>query len=356
MAFLKEHETWRDAPPAPKKEKISLGGQALIEGIMMKGPKGTAVSVRLPDGSIETEMKDFTSIRKKYKLFNVPIVRGIVSFVESMIQGYSLMADSAEKSMSDEEKEAEQAKQSKLISAISVIASILGFALSFFLFIWAPSFLFDLTKNLSMAETIAPWRAIIEGAFRIIIFIAYMFLVSKNKDIKRVYMYHGAEHKTIFCYEHGHELTIENIKKESRLHPRCGTSFVFVTIILSIIASSIASIIFPALTASRAIWVLFKLILIPLILGIGFEVIQFSGKCSNKFTKVLSAPGLLMQKITTAEPTDDMIEVAIAAVSAVLTGEIDEHHWTVQHSNFVKSGAEKLCEENPDIVEDIINS
>ena len=149
-----------------------------------------------------------------------------------------------------------------------------------------------------------------------------MALVARMKEIRRVYMYHGAEHKTIFCFEHGKELTVENIREEKRFHPRCGTSFIFVTIILSILISSIVSIAFPALTQIRAVWIATKILMLPLIMGVGFEFIQLAGKYPNKFTRFLSMPGLLMQRITTVEPTDDIIEVAIEAMKGALTGEV----------------------------------
>ncbi len=167
-------------------------------------------------------------------------------------------------------------------------------------------------------------KAVFEGLIRVIIFVVYMALVARMKEIHRVYMYHGAEHKTIFCFEHGKELTVENIKKELRYHPRCGTAFIFVTILLSIIVSSVVSVAFPELTANRAIWIAVKLLIMPLIMGIGFEFIQLAGKYPNKLTKLLSAPGLLMQRITTEEPDDAIIEVAIEAMNACLSGKVSE--------------------------------
>lgn len=312
------------------KKKYSVGGQALMEGIMMRGPKGTAVSLRLPDGSIETQMKNITSIRKKYKFFNIPILRGVVSFVESMITGYKLLMESAEKTSLDFEEEENESKLDKWISehfgpkmmgVIGGIAAVLGVGLAFLLFMWMPSFAFDLVNDKLAGGAIEPFRALFEGIIRVIIFVVYMALVARMKEIRRVYMYHGAEHKTIFCFEHGNELTVENIRKEKRFHPRCGTSFIFVTIILSILISSIVSIAFPAVTENRAIWMVVKIFMMPAIMGIGFEFIQFAGKHPNAITRFLSAPGLLMQRITTVEPTDDIIEVAIESMKAALTGE-----------------------------------
>ncbi len=309
---------------------VAVGGQALMEGIMMRGPKGTAMSLRLPDGSIETQMKDFVSVRKKFKIFNLPLFRGVVSFIESMIFGYKLIMESAEKTSLDLEEEAESKLDKwisdhfgpKMMAVVGAISAVLGIGLAFLLFMWLPSFVFDLINDKLAGGEISALRAVFEGIIRVIIFVVYMYLVSKMKEIHRVYMYHGAEHKTIFCFEHGNELTVENIRKELRYHPRCGTAFIFVTILLSILVSSVVSVIFPALTANRAIWIMVKLLIMPLIMGIGFEFIQLAGKYPNKLTKALSAPGLLMQRITTAEPDDAIIEVAIEAMKACLSGEV----------------------------------
>ena len=314
-----------------KNEYVAVGGQALMEGIMMRGPKGTAMSLRLPDGTIETQMKDFVSIRKKIKFFNIPILRGIVSFVESMISGYKLLMESAEKTSMDDLQAENESKLDKWISdhfgpkmmaVIGAISMVLGVGISFLLFMYLPSLLFDLTNKYLADGKIEMFRALFEGVIRVIIFITYMALVARMKEIRRVYMYHGAEHKTIFCFEHGKELTVENIREEKRFHPRCGTSFIFVTIILSILISSIVSIAFPALTQIRAVWIATKILMLPLIMGVGFEFIQLAGKYPNKFTRFLSMPGLLMQRITTVEPTDDIIEVAIEAMKGALTGEV----------------------------------
>lgn len=316
-----------------KNNYVAVGGQALMEGIMMRGPKGTAMSLRLPDGTIETQMKDFVSIRKKYKFFNIPIIRGVVSFIESMVFGYKLLMESAEKTSLDFEEEANESKLDKWISdhfgpkmmaVIGTISAVLGIGLAFLLFMWLPSFAFDLVNDHLAHGAISGLRAVFEGLIRVVIFVIYMALVARMKEIHRVYMYHGAEHKTIFCFEHGKELTVANIKEEKRFHPRCGTSFIFVTIILSIVVSSVVSVLFPALTQIRAVWMIVKILMLPVIMGVGFEFIQLAGKYPNKFTKLLSAPGLLMQRITTAEPDDAIIEVAIAAMNAALSGEVEK--------------------------------
>lgn len=304
----------------------SVGGQALMEGIMMNGPEGKAMALRLPDGSISVEKKTFTSIKDKNKFFGIPMVRGIVNFVEALIFGYKCLMESAEKTGMEVEEEENMSKLDRWISdhfgekmmkVIGAISMVLGFALAFALFVWMPSFLFDAINKLT-GERITMLRTIFEGLLRIIIFVIYMFAVSKMKEIKRVYMYHGAEHKSIFCYESGEEMTVENVRKQSRFHPRCGTSFIFVMIILSILVSSVVALAFPSLTQIRPVWICVKLLIMPIVMGLGYEFIRYAGKHDNLFVKILSAPGLWMQRITTAEPDDSMIEVGIAAINAVI--------------------------------------
>lgn len=309
--------------------KTSVGGQALIEGIMMQGPKGAAMSVRLPDGTIDTEEKEFRHIRDKVKFLGFPVIRGCVNFVESMIFGYKCLMESAEKSGFEEIENSEE-NQSKLdkwlsehlskkvMSVITGVASILGVLLAFALFFFLPSKITDFFNNLA-SGALTNFRALIEGIMRMIIFIAYIALVSLMKDIKRTFMYHGAEHKTIFCYEHGLELTVENVRKQSRFHPRCGTSFMFVMIIISVIISSIISVAFPYLRNNIAVWMIIKLLILPLVMGFGYEFIKYAGRHDNTLVKILSAPGLWMQRLTTKEPDDSMIEVGIAAFKAVIT-------------------------------------
>lgn len=309
--------------------KTSVGGQALIEGIMMQGPKGAAMSVRLPDGTIDTEEKEFRHIRDKVKFLGFPVIRGCVNFVESMIFGYKCLMESAEKSGFEEIENSEE-NQSKLdkwlsehlskkvMSVITGVASVLGVLLAFALFFFLPSKITDFFNNLA-SGALTDFRALIEGIMRMIIFIAYIALVSLMKDIKRTFMYHGAEHKTIFCYEHGLELTVENVRKQSRFHPRCGTSFMFVMIIISVIISSIISVAFPYLRNNIAVWMIIKLLILPLVMGFGYEFIKYAGRHDNILVKILSAPGLWMQRLTTKEPDDSMIEVGIAAFKAVIT-------------------------------------
>ncbi|NLP47635.1 MAG: DUF1385 domain-containing protein [Clostridiales bacterium] len=307
-----------------KQTFASVGGQALMEGILMRGPAGTSMALRLPDGSIETSKKTVRQLKDKYKLLGWPFVRGIVGFIETMSLGYKSLMESAEKTtLNSEEFEAESKFEKwlskyfgpKLMEIVGFISALLGMALAFLLFFYLPTFLFNLINH---NDALVMWKTVVEGLIRIVIFLVYMVLVAQMKDIKRLYMYHGAEHKAIFCYENSEELTVENVRKQSRFHPRCGTSFMFVMIILSILISSLIYYIFPQLKDMTLVWMLVKLSIMPIILGLGYEFIKYAGCHQNLFVKVLSAPGLWMQRITTKEPTDDIIEVAIAALKAVL--------------------------------------
>lgn len=311
-----------------KQHKTSIGGQALIEGIMMKGPKGTAMSVRLPDGSIDTELEENSG--KKNPVMKIPVVRGVYAFADSMISGYKYLMKSADKALTEEEKEEDMSKLDKWLSehmsesmmnVVTAISSVLGVVLAMLVFLYLPIEAVDLfdTYVLKSAD-ISKYHPLIEGIMRIIIFILYMYLVSKMSMIKRVFMYHGAEHKAIFCYENGLELTVENIRKMSRFHPRCGTAFMFVMIILSMVASFSLVLIFPELAnINKILWMAIKLAILPVVMGIGYEFIKYAGKHENILVKILSYPGLLMQRITTVEPTDDIIEVAIESIKAVIT-------------------------------------
>lgn len=312
-----------------KTQYAAVGGQALIEGIMMKGPNAAALSVRLPNGEIETEYKHDTPWREKCAFFRLPLVRGVVGFAESMVTGYRYLMESADKStqgLTDEDPETMSKADrwitehfgEKMMNFIGVLSAVLGFGLAFVLFMWLPTFLVDLVTQ----DALLKFHPLFEGLIRVVIFVLYMLAVSQMKEIKRVFMYHGAEHKSIFCYEHGLPLTVENVRKQKRFHPRCGTSFMFVMILLSILVSSVLVLIFPNLaTVNRALWIAVKLLILPLVMGLGYEFIRYAGKHDNLFVSVLAAPGLWMQRITTKEPTDDIIEVGIAALQAVLDGE-----------------------------------
>lgn len=312
-----------------KQHKTSIGGQALIEGIMMKGPKGTAMSVRLPDGTIETELEENINQGKK-TIYKIPVVRGVFAFADSMITGYKYLMKSADKAMTEEEKQEDMSKLDKwltehmgekMMAVITGISSVLGVVLSMLIFLYLPIEVVDLFDEFILKNAdISTYHPLIEGIMRIAIFIFYMYLVSKMDMIRRVFMYHGAEHKTIFCYENGLELTVENVRKQSRLHPRCGTAFMFVMLILSMAVSFTLVVVFPELaTINKILWMLIKIAILPIIMGLGYEFIKYAGKHENIFVKILSYPGLLMQRITTVEPTDDIIEVAIESIKAVLT-------------------------------------
>lgn len=315
------------------KEKINysgVGGEALIEGIMMKGPYGAAMACRMPDGSIDLTRKDFKSVTDKYKILKKPFLRGPVSFVEQMIFGYKCMMESAEKTAFDtnDVNEEEMSKLDKwlndhfgpkMMAVIGGIAMVLGFGLAFLIFFYLPTLITDLINDHIANGSLDRLRPAIEGLMRMIIFVIYMWAVSQMSDIKRVFKYHGAEHKSIFCIEHGLELTVENVRKQKRFHPRCGTSFIFITIILSIVVSSLVVVIAPEIRDIRWLWIAVKILLLPVIMSIGYECIRLAGKHDNVFTKILSAPGLFMQRITTKEPEDDIIEVGIAAIKAVIT-------------------------------------
>lgn len=311
-----------------KLHKTSVGGQALIEGVMMQGPKGMATAVRKTDGTILTEYHEMKKLRDKNKFFNIPIIRGIVGFIESMITGYKTLMYSAEVSGMEDIEDVEMNKFEKWITDklgdkfmnfIMIIATILGFALAFVIFFFLPVFIFNKINALA-DNALEAWRGTFEGVFKIVIFVIYMALVSQMKDIKRLFKYHGAEHKSIACYEAGMELTVENVKKCTRFHPRCGTSFMFVMLILSIIIVSLLSLFVPdEIKQKTIIWMLIKLPLIPLIMGIGYEFIRYAGRHDNLFVKIVSFPGLMMQRITTKEPDDDIIEVGIESLKAVIT-------------------------------------
>lgn len=308
--------------------KVSVGGQALIEGIMMQGPKGAAMSVRLPDGTIDTEKLEVKHIKDKFKPAGWPLIRGIINMVESLMFGMKCMEKSAEKAGLDDDTDPENMSKldkwisdhfgPKMMAVVTGISMVLGCGLAFVLFFYLPTFLVDTVDKYLFKDALANLHPLFEGIMRMIIFVAYIWIVSKIPDIKRVFMYHGAEHKSIFCYEQGLELTVENVRKQKRFHPRCGTSFIFVILIISILISSVLVVAFPGIDEVRAVWMAIKLLIVPLTVGIGYEFIRYAGKHDNALVKILSAPGLWMQRLTTVEPTDDIIEVGIESIKAVL--------------------------------------
>lgn len=316
-----------------KSHITSVGGQALIEGVMMRGPKGVATAIRKPDNSICVENHEVKYLKDKCKFFGIPIIRGIVAFFESMVLGYKMLMHSAEVSGMEDLEDVEMNKFEKWVSDklgdkfmdfIMGFASVLGFILAFVIFFYLPVFFFN-KLNAWCDFRLTPWQGTIEGVTKIVVFVIYMILVSQMNDVKRLFKYHGAEHKSIACYEKGEELTVENVKKCTRFHPRCGTSFMFAMLILSIFVVTLFSLIVPTeLKQNTVVWMCIKLPLIPIIMGIGYEFIKYAGKHNNLFVKIISAPGLWMQRITTKEPDDDIIEVGIESLKAVITDNIED--------------------------------
>jgi uncharacterized protein YqhQ len=373
-------------------KRTSIGGQALIEGIMMRGPKMSAMAVRNTSGEIVLEKSEITT-SKRPKILKLPVIRGVFNFVDSMRIGYKCLMRSAEISGLDEleeemarEKEAKkQAKRAKkkgapakeaapieevapvetveattvvdepevkvqndatateakadkkeskekkgdslLITVVMIIATILGLGLSIGLFIMLPTFIYDwmtklmpflVTENLALDSLI---KSFFEGILKIAVLVGYMALVTLMKDIKRTFQYHGAEHKTIFCYESGLELTVENVRKQRRFHPRCGTSFLVLMLLVGMFVSFFIDPIFYLTIGALphvAIRAILKLVLLPFTMGIGYELIKFAGRHENAFTRIISAPGLWLQRVTVLEPSDDMIECAIVAFKEVI--------------------------------------
>ncbi len=292
----------------------TVGGQAVLEGVMMKSGDRVALSVRGMDGNITTETSTFVSKRKKHKILDLPIIRGVVNFVESMVLSMKILNRSADLLGIEEEESKFEKWLSKTLgksaaAIASVIGTVLGLALSVFLFMYLPSLISDFTDRFYDAQL---FKSVVEGVTKILIFILYIVLCGLIPDMKRVFQYHGAEHKSIFCFESGDELTPENVKKHSRFHPRCGTSFLFVMMFISIFISVLY------IDLPRAIRVCVKLAILPLIVGIGYEFIKFAGTHNNIVIRALSAPGLWVQRLTTKEPDLKQIEVAIASLKASL--------------------------------------
>lgn len=299
----------------------SIGGQALIEGILMKNADKSALAVRLPDSTIEVCPFKEKSIKSKCSLFKLPVIRGVIGYIEAMLNGYKAMMLSADKSgFADEVDEKGETKKmsAALFNAVMAVAGVLALALSVILFMYLPR-LCVAGLNLLFGRTFSPFiNSLIEQSIKLIVFVGYILIVSFTKDIKRVFAYHGAEHKTIFCYEKGLPLTVDNARKQKRFHPRCGTSFMILMIIISIIFSTLAQAVFKDVYSNMWVWTAIKILMIPLICGVGYEVLKLCGKYDNILTRIISAPGMWVQRITTKEPDDSMLEVAISALEAVL--------------------------------------
>ena len=310
-----------------------VGGQAVIEGVMMKAGDRTVTTCRKEDGTLVVTDDSFVSVRKKHKILNVPILRGVVNFIEMLILSMKTLGASADAlGIEEEESEGKFAKWLKkhfkidITDFIMVISTILGLAISVVLFIFLPSLVsygIDFLIGLIWEGVkLGAFSAVVEGVVKIGIFLAYLSLVSLMPDIKRTFMYHGAEHKSIACFEAGEELTPENAKRHTRFHPRCGTSFMFFMILLGVIAGLFIKILLPGLD----LWVytLIRLLILPVLVGLGYEFIMLAGKHPNVLTRALSAPGLWVQRITTKEPTLDMLEVAIVSIKCALRDDFPE--------------------------------
>ena len=309
-------------------KKTSIGGQALIEGVMMRGPYKTAMAVRHTSGDIVTEERD-CNISDKPKFWKLPIFRGMYNMVESLVSGYKCLMRSAEMAGLEEETPDAPPKKGEelLMSVIMVFSTVIGVLLSVGLFMFLPSFLYRVFAGWLDGDSRTFWsenavlRGIFEGVLRLVLFLAYLVIVSSMKDIRRVFMYHGAEHKTIFCYENGEDLTVENVRHQSRFHPRCGTSFLVLMLLIGIVISICIQV--------DTVWlrVLIKIALLPLTVGVGYELIKLAGRKNNWFTHMISAPGLWIQRLTTREPDDSMIECAITAFMSVVPEDPKADEW-----------------------------
>lgn len=307
-----------------KEHKTSIGGSAVMEGVMMRGPKDIATAVRKPDGEIELDKRAVSSFVTKYHLKKIPIVRGVFSFFDSMICSIRALMWSAsffdieETSESKFDKWLEDKFGDKIKDIVIYFSVFISLIFSIGLFFILPNIITGFLSKVISSNTL---MTVIEGIIRMGIFLGYVLLVSQMEDIKRVFQYHGAEHKTIFCYEKGLELTPENARNMSRLHPRCGTSFLVFVMIISIILFSFIS--------WESFWVRLglRLLLLPVVAGLSYEVIHWAGKSDSKLVCIISRPGMWLQNITTREPDDSQLEVAIAAMKAVLTGDKEEDKW-----------------------------
>ena len=306
--------------------RTSIGGQALIEGILMRGPEKQAIVVRNQEGGLERQVKELKLIKDKYPILGWPLIRGTVNFISSMVNGVKALSYSASFFPDDETEQPskldkwleDHLSSEKAEKAIVAVSVFLGIALSVGLFILLPTLLAGIVGQYIERKWIVN---ILEGVLRITIFVGYMWLVSRMNDIRRVWMYHGAEHKTIACYESGDELTVENARKHSRFHPRCGTSFMFLVMIVSILVFSVVS------WKNVFIRMVMRIALLPIVVGISYELIKVAGRYDNIVTRIISAPGKALQHITTAEPDDSMLEVAIEAMKEVIPEEKGADKW-----------------------------
>lgn len=294
--------------------KTSIGGQAVIEGVMMRGPSTVALAVRKEDGEIFIKTDRKSPLTKKNKFLSLPIIRGAVALIDSLITGTKYLSDSGDIFEGNEENiNNKKSLKDKLILGATLLVSL---GISLLLFALFPTIVADFAKRFTQNTFLIN---IFEGIIKVIIFLAYVFFIGKLDDIKRIFQYHGAEHKTIFCYENEEELTVENVRKYGTLHPRCGTNFMFTVIIIGILVFSVFG--WPNLSYR----IFLRIALLPLIAGISYEFIKWQGKSDSGFAKIMSLPGLYLQKLTTNEPDDSQIEVAIESLKAVIReGEDDK--------------------------------
>lgn len=311
--------------------RTTIGGQALIEGILMRGPEKQAIVVRRPDGGLEIQTEELKLIKERYPVLGLPLIRGGVTFLDSMYRGVKALMFSAD--FYPEEEAAEPSKferwlEEKLGSeafgkAIIGLSVVLGIGFSVGLFFLLPTFLTGLLQYVIPMNKLAV--SLVEGVIRVALFLGYLFLCSRLKDMQRVFSYHGAEHKTIFCYERGLELTVDNVRDMPRHHPRCGTSFLFVVIAVAILVhAALFSVVTPP---NMLVRMLLQLLTLPIIVGVSYEFNRFAGAHDNAFTRFLTAPGLWMQNFTTFEPDDSMMEVAIEALKQVLPSKKGQDQW-----------------------------
>lgn len=308
-----------NAQPTAEKFKSKIGGQALIEGIMMLGPTTGAMACRLPDGTIDLETWEENNGKNAPWYKKTPLVRGCCSFVTSLVKGYKYMMKSAEKQLpEDEQEENKEKEESSVYDIFMYIGILIGVAMAVGLFVFLPKIIVGFIPDVKEHRIL---RSVLEGVVKIVLFVAYMALVSLMKDIRRQYMYHGAEHKTIACHEAELPLTVENVRKQTRFHKRCGTSFIFLVLLVSIFVMCFVPF---TVTWQR---IVASLVLLPLVVGISYEFIRLAGNNDNIVTRILSAPGLAMQRITTREPDDSMIEIAIAALKPCIPEDKSEDKW-----------------------------
>ena len=313
-----------NAQPTAEKFKSKIGGQALIEGIMMLGPTTGAMACRLPDGTIDLETWEENNGKNAPWYKKTPLVRGCCSFVTSLVKGYKYMMKSAEKQLPEDEQEENKTKdgkdkdESSIYDIFMYIGILVGVVMAVGLFVFLPKIIVGFIPDVKEHRIL---RSVLEGIVKIALFVAYMALVSLMKDIRRQYMYHGAEHKTIACHEAELPLTVENVRKQTRFHKRCGTSFIFLVLLVGIFVMCFVpfTVTWQRIAAS--------LVLLPLVVGISYEFIRLAGNNDNIVTRILSAPGLAIQRITTREPDDSMIEIAIAALKPCIPEDKSEDKW-----------------------------